>query len=169
MQAGGLKCPVEQDLRGDIWVKLLGIISFNPISAPARATMRQMCLHGGTRRVIETMMRETLAVAEALGCQVGVSVERRSRAGFEEYRKLVEPWTLSFRSEFDMRAAGTWDESKQSETTTVCAYCGVGRNLTLHVQDNEIVKVTSPLDNPVTHGNLCIKGRFGYQHVQNRG
>ena len=75
---------------------------------------------------------------------------------------------LSFKSEFDMRAAGTWDESAQTETTTVCAYCGVGRNLTLHVQDNEIVKVTSPHGNPVTHGNLCIKGRFGYQHVQNR-
>jgi predicted molibdopterin-dependent oxidoreductase YjgC len=45
---------------------------------------------------------------------------------------------------------------------------GVGRNPTLHVQDNEIVEVTSPHDNPVTHGNLCIKGRFGFQHVQNR-
>ncbi|MFF8194952.1 2-dehydropantoate 2-reductase [Streptomyces bobili] len=76
---------------------------------------------------------------------------------------------LSFRSEFDRRAAGTWDESAQTRTATVCAYCGVGCNLTLHVQDNEIVKVTSPHDNPVTHGNLCIKGRFGYQHVQNRG
>jgi hypothetical protein len=39
---------------------------------------------------------------------------------------------------------------------------------TLHVQENEIVKVTAPHDNPVTHGNLCIKGRFGCQHVQNR-
>ncbi|OIJ97424.1 2-dehydropantoate 2-reductase [Streptomyces sp. MUSC 14] len=77
MRTGGLKCPVEEDLRGDIWVKLLGNISFNPISALARATMRQMCLHGGTRRVIETMMRETLSVAEALGCTVAVSVERR--------------------------------------------------------------------------------------------
>ncbi|GHB08883.1 hypothetical protein GCM10010346_35110 [Streptomyces chryseus] len=53
-------------------------------------------------------------------------------------------------------------------TDSVCAYCGVGCNLTLHVQDNEIVKVTSAHDNPVTHGNLCIKGRFGYQHVQQR-
>ncbi|OIJ67836.1 2-dehydropantoate 2-reductase [Streptomyces mangrovisoli] len=77
MRAGGLKCPVEPDLRNDIWLKLLGNISFNPISALARATMRQMCLHGGTRQVIETMMRETLAVAEALGCEVGVSIERR--------------------------------------------------------------------------------------------
>ncbi|MEU9699393.1 2Fe-2S iron-sulfur cluster-binding protein [Streptomyces sp. NPDC047981] len=75
---------------------------------------------------------------------------------------------LSFKREFDMRADGTWDEAAQTATTTVCAYCGVGCNLTLHVQDNEIVKVTSPHDNPVTHGNLCIKGRFGFQHVQNR-
>ncbi|GGL80502.1 2-dehydropantoate 2-reductase [Streptomyces fumigatiscleroticus] len=77
MVAGGLKCPVEPDLRNDIWLKLLGNISFNPISALARATMRQVCRHGGTRRVIETMMAETLAVAEALGCRVGVSIERR--------------------------------------------------------------------------------------------
>ncbi|MFG2874765.1 2Fe-2S iron-sulfur cluster-binding protein [Streptomyces sp. NPDC048337] len=76
---------------------------------------------------------------------------------------------LSFRSEFDMREAGTWDESAQTETTTVCAYCGVGCNLTLHVQDNRIVKVSSPHDNPVTHGNLCIKGRFGFTHVQGQG
>ena len=67
-----------------------------------------------------------------------------------------------------MRAAGTWDESRQTETTTVCTYCGVGCNLNLHVQDNQIVKVTSPHDHPVSHGNLCIKGRFGFQHVQSR-
>ncbi|MFC0435245.1 2Fe-2S iron-sulfur cluster-binding protein [Kutzneria buriramensis] len=74
---------------------------------------------------------------------------------------------LSFRREFDKRADGTWDESAQTATTTVCTFCGVGCNLTLHVQDNEIVKVTSPHDSTVTHGNLCIKGRFGWQHVQN--
>ncbi|MGW3913796.1 2-dehydropantoate 2-reductase [Streptomyces sp. NPDC005070] len=77
MREGGLKCPVEPDLRNDIWLKLLGNISFNPISALARATMREMCLHGGTRRVIEIMMTETLTVARALGCEVGVSIERR--------------------------------------------------------------------------------------------
>lgn len=75
---------------------------------------------------------------------------------------------LMFTSEYDMRENGTWDESSQTETDTICPYCGVGCALTLHVQDNEIVKVTSPSDHSVTHGNLCIKGRFGYQHVQNR-
>ncbi|GAB1824588.1 2Fe-2S iron-sulfur cluster-binding protein [Herbidospora sp. RD11066] len=74
---------------------------------------------------------------------------------------------LSFKNEFDMRADGSWDQESQTQTTTICSYCGVGCNLTLHVQDNKIVKVTSPHDNPVTHGNLCIKGRFGFQHVQN--
>jgi predicted molibdopterin-dependent oxidoreductase YjgC len=71
-------------------------------------------------------------------------------------------------SEFEMRRDGTWDESAQKEVDTICPYCGVGCNLTLHVQGEEIVKVTSPDDHDVTRGNLCIKGRFGYQHVQNR-
>ncbi len=76
---------------------------------------------------------------------------------------------LMFKSEYDMRQAGTWDESKQTVTETVCAYCGVGCMLELHVQDNSIVKVTSPLDHSVTAGHLCVKGRFGYQFVQKRG
>ncbi|MGQ0671223.1 MAG: 2Fe-2S iron-sulfur cluster-binding protein [Actinomycetota bacterium] len=76
---------------------------------------------------------------------------------------------LMFKSEHDMREAGTWDESKQAVTETICPYCGVGCNLELHVQDNEIVKVTSPMDHDVTNGHLCIKGRFGFEFVQNRG
>ncbi|MGZ4840798.1 MAG: 2Fe-2S iron-sulfur cluster-binding protein, partial [Candidatus Angelobacter sp.] len=57
---------------------------------------------------------------------------------------------LMFKSEYDMRQAGTWDESRQEQTTTICPYCGVGCNLTVHEQDGEIVKVTSPLDHSVT-------------------
>ena len=75
---------------------------------------------------------------------------------------------LMFKSEYDLRAAGEWDESGQKVVETVCPYCGVGCNLELHVQDNEIVKVTSPDDHDTTRGNLCIKGRFGFQHVQTR-
>jgi len=71
-------------------------------------------------------------------------------------------------SEFTLRQEGTWDEAAQAEVDTVCPYCGVGCNLTLHVQDGSIVKVTSPDDHDVTRGNLCVKGRFGYEFVQNR-
>ena len=76
---------------------------------------------------------------------------------------------LMFRSEHELREAALWDESAQTVTRTVCSYCGVGCNLELHVQDNRIVKVTSPLDHDVTDGHLCIKGRFGYDYVQELG
>jgi predicted molibdopterin-dependent oxidoreductase YjgC len=75
---------------------------------------------------------------------------------------------LMFTSEHEMREAGTWDEQEQTITNTICPYCGVGCELELHVQDNEIVKVTSPWDHSVTGGHLCIKGRFGFAYVQSR-
>ncbi|HEX4565625.1 MAG TPA: 4Fe-4S dicluster domain-containing protein, partial [Vicinamibacterales bacterium] len=67
--------------------------------------------------------------------------------------------------EYDLRRSGQWDEARQTTTDTICPYCGVGCTLTLHVQDGEIVKATSPLDNTITAGNLCIKGRFGWSFV----
>ena len=75
---------------------------------------------------------------------------------------------LMFTSEHELRAKGAWDESKQTATETVCPYCGVGCAITLHVQDEAIVKVSSPVDSSVTGGHLCIKGRFGWQFVNNR-
>src|SRR5712671_3304188 len=66
---------------------------------------------------------------------------------------------LMFKTEYDMRQAGEWDESRQTSVDTVCPYCGVGCTLTVHAQDDKIVGVTSPLDHSVTHGHLCIKGR----------
>ena len=73
---------------------------------------------------------------------------------------------LQFKSEFDLRQADDWREEEHTVTRTVCSYCGVGCNLELHVQDNTIVKVTSPNDHSVTNGHLCVKGRFGWQYVQ---
>jgi predicted molibdopterin-dependent oxidoreductase YjgC len=73
---------------------------------------------------------------------------------------------LMSKREYDMRQDGTWDESKQDVVTTVCGYCGVGCNLELHVQEGQVVNVTSPHDHDVTEGNLCIKGRFGFEYVE---
>ncbi len=73
---------------------------------------------------------------------------------------------LMFKREYEMREAGTWQESRQTRSDTVCPYCGVGCVLTVHAQDGKIVRVTSPLESTVTHGNLCIKGRFGWQFVE---
>lgn len=73
---------------------------------------------------------------------------------------------IQFKTEWDLRNQDNWRPEEQSVTTTVCSYCGVGCNLEMHVQDEKIVKVTSPNDHSVTSGHLCIKGRFGWKYVQ---
>jgi formate dehydrogenase alpha subunit len=52
--------------------------------------------------------------------------------------------------------------------TTTCPYCGVGCTLELHLVDDYIHRVTSPFDSVVNHGNLCVKGRFGYDFIYSR-
>jgi formate dehydrogenase alpha subunit len=52
---------------------------------------------------------------------------------------------------------------------TTCPFCGVGCNLDLHIKDDYIYNVTSPFDSVVNHGNLCVKGRFGYDFIYSPG
>jgi 2-dehydropantoate 2-reductase len=77
MREGGLKVPGGTGAAPRHLDKLLGTISFNPISALTRAAMREMCHHRTTREVIGLMMTETPEVADALGCRPEISVERR--------------------------------------------------------------------------------------------
>ena len=77
MVAGGLKCPVEPDIRQEIWIKLLGNAAFNPISALSRATMAEIAGHTGTRATVRLMMEETLQIAAAVGCRPDISVDKR--------------------------------------------------------------------------------------------
>jgi 2-dehydropantoate 2-reductase len=77
MVAGGLKCPVEPNIRNDIWIKLIGNVAFNPISALTRATMAEICSHQGTRALVISLMEETLEVARRLGSEPSITIERR--------------------------------------------------------------------------------------------
>ncbi|MDP1569674.1 MAG: 2Fe-2S iron-sulfur cluster-binding protein [Vicinamibacterales bacterium] len=72
---------------------------------------------------------------------------------------------LMAKPEFLLRQAEQWAPERQAVTDTICPYCGVGCTLTVHVQDQQIVKVTSPIDNGTTRGHLCVKGRFGFEYV----
>ena len=73
---------------------------------------------------------------------------------------------LMGRAEYVMRQEERWNEAQQKQVDTICPYCGVGCQLRLHVQDNRIVKVSSPRDHPITRGFLCVKGRFGYEFMR---
>jgi len=73
----GFKAPVSKDIRGEIWVKLWGNLSFNPISALTHATLEEICRFPPTRALAASLMSEAQAVAEALGVKFKVTLEQR--------------------------------------------------------------------------------------------
>ena len=75
--AGGLKAPIREDIRDEIWLKLWGNQCFNPISALTLATIDVVTGDPGTRAVCVAMMREAKAVGERLGLRLRVDAERR--------------------------------------------------------------------------------------------
>ncbi len=81
-RAGGLKAPVERDLRSEIWLKLLGNATFNPISALTRATLRELGTTDEMRALLRATFDEIAAVAVRLGITFPVSLDRRLEAGF---------------------------------------------------------------------------------------
>lgn len=79
--AAGLKAPVRPRLRDEIWIKLWGNLSFNPISALTSATLDVLCTDIGTREVARKMMLEAQSIAEKLGVKFPIDVERRIDGG----------------------------------------------------------------------------------------
>jgi 2-dehydropantoate 2-reductase len=77
MMKAGFKAPVSRDIRSEIWIKLWGNLSFNPISALTHATLEQICRFEPTRALAASMMREAQAVAETLGVRFKISLEQR--------------------------------------------------------------------------------------------
>jgi 2-dehydropantoate 2-reductase len=75
--ASGFKCPVTARIRHEIWVKVLGNASFNPVSALTRATLVQIARDPGTSSVIRSIMEEVEAVSHKLGMELPVSIDQR--------------------------------------------------------------------------------------------
>lgn len=77
MMAAGFKAPVSRDIRSEIWVKLWGNLTFNPVSALSHATLEDICAYPLTRQLAQRMMEEAQRVGEKLGVAFKVSVEQR--------------------------------------------------------------------------------------------
>lgn len=84
--AASLKAPVLDDIRSEIWLKLWGNMSFNPISALTHATLVDICQEPSTRALAASMMREAQAIAESVGAKFRVPIEKRI-AGAEKIGK----------------------------------------------------------------------------------
>ena len=81
--AAGFRCPVTARFRHEIWVKLLGNVAFNPISALTGGTLEELARHPDTSKVVREIMTETEAVAGKLGIEMPISIEQRM-AGAEK-------------------------------------------------------------------------------------
>lgn len=79
--AGGLKCPVEDRLRDQIWLKVIGNVAFNPVTALTRATLGELGALPAMVELLRAILEECAAVAAALGAELPVSLERRLEAG----------------------------------------------------------------------------------------
>lgn len=77
MMKAGFKAPVSRDIRTEIWVKLWGNLSFNPISALTQMTLEEICRFAPTRALAAAMMAEAQAVAEQLGVKFRITLEQR--------------------------------------------------------------------------------------------
>ncbi len=75
--AAGLKCPVRTNIRHDIWVKLMGNVAFNPISALTRATMAEILECPETRALAKSIMGESELIANKVGVDLGISIDQR--------------------------------------------------------------------------------------------
>lgn len=73
----GFKAPVLDDIRAEIWLKLWGNLSFNPISALTRSTLADICRHAQTRALVVAMMTEAQTIAHKLGIRFRVGLEQR--------------------------------------------------------------------------------------------
>ena len=73
----GFKAPVSKDIRSELWIKLWGNLSFNPISALSHATLEDICRFPPSRALAAAMMAEAQAVAEKLGVQFKISLDKR--------------------------------------------------------------------------------------------
>ena len=138
------------------------LLEVHPLLQVRRGVRRRRPEHVRDRRRRPRLRRPHLDRARRAAARVGVRLLRQLRRGLPDGRADGEERVRP------ARGGRRGDEAEQTEVDTVCPYCGVGCNLTLHVQDDAIVKVTSPDDHDVTRGNLCIKGRFGYSYVQSR-
>jgi len=73
----GLRCPIRTNIRHDIWVKLMGNVAYNPISALTRATLIEIVQCAETRALATAVMSEAESVAKKLGVEIGVTIEQR--------------------------------------------------------------------------------------------
>jgi len=121
LSEAGLRAPVRPKLRDEIWVKLWGNLSFNPISALTHATLDVLCTDPGTREVARNMMLEAQEIAEKLGVKFPVGVDKRIEGGAAvgaHRTSMLQDLTMGRPMEIDALVASVQELGRITETPT---------------------------------------------------
>ncbi|MDU8944039.1 2-dehydropantoate 2-reductase [Ovoidimarina sediminis] len=121
LSSAGLKAPVRPRLRDEIWVKLWGNLSFNPISALTHATLDILCTDPGTRAVARGMMLEAQEIAEKLGVKFPIDVDRRIDGGAavgEHRTSMLQDLTMERPMEIDALVTSVQELGRLTDTPT---------------------------------------------------
>jgi 2-dehydropantoate 2-reductase len=117
----GFKSPVINDIRSEIWLKLWGNLSFNPISALTHATLEDICVYPPTRELAANMMREAQTIGEKLGVHFRVSLEKRingAQAVGQHKTSMLQDVELGRPIELDALVGSVIELGKITETPT---------------------------------------------------
>ncbi|MBU3568041.1 2-dehydropantoate 2-reductase [Polynucleobacter alcilacus] len=153
MSAAGFKSPILDDIRSEIWLKLWGNMTFNPISALTHGTLEGICQHPLTKELARNMMAEAQTVAEKLGVTFRVDIERRI-AGAEKVGKhktsMLQDLEAGRSLEIDALLGSVIELGKITQTPTPCL--------------NTVFALTKYLDENVqaSNGNLALPSVSGY-------
>jgi 2-dehydropantoate 2-reductase len=153
MGAAGFKSPVLDDIRSEIWLKLWGNMTFNPISALSHGTLEGICQYPLTKELARNMMAEAQTIAEKLGVTFRVDIERRI-AGAEKVGKhktsMLQDLEAGRSLEIDALLGSVIELGKITETPTPCL--------------NTVFALTKYLDENVqaSKGNLALPSVSGY-------
>ncbi|MEL6684496.1 MAG: 2-dehydropantoate 2-reductase [Pseudomonadota bacterium] len=121
LSAAGLKAPVRPKIRDEIWVKLWGNLSFNPISALTHATLDVLCTEPGTREVARNMMLEAQTIAEKLGVKFPIDVDRRIQGGADvgaHRTSMLQDLDIGRPMEIDALVGSVQELGRVTETPT---------------------------------------------------
>ena len=121
LRSAGLKAPVRKKIRDEIWVKLWGNLSFNPISALTHATLNILCEDRDTRQVLRAMMLEAKAIGEKLGVNFPIDVDQRINGGAavgSHKTSMLQDLELARPLEIDAILGSVQELGKITKTTT---------------------------------------------------
>jgi 2-dehydropantoate 2-reductase len=120
-RAAGFKTPILSDIRSEIWLKLWGNLSFNPISALTHATLEDICTYEPTRALAKTMMLEAQAIGEKLGVKFKVDIDKRingAQAVGQHKTSMLQDVELGRQLELDALVKSVIELGKITQTPT---------------------------------------------------